>query len=97
MNNPITLTFTIGQLLATVGVICLLICLVVLTAHIVKVLKKVALAADEAAELIQKTHETLDDVRQTTSDTIESITNRFAKIKGALNVLDRFKIKNFKK
>lgn len=92
MNNEITLSFTTGQLFAIVGVICI----IILTIYVVKLLKSFSLAAQEARELISKTHETLDDVREATHNTIEGITDRFGKLKTVFKFANKFKTKKVK-
>ena len=87
MDNYIELSFTVGQLFLFVGIVCV----IVLTIYLVSLLRNVAKAAKEATALIQKAHETLDDVRDATEETIERITDSFGKLKTAVNIADKFR------
>jgi len=85
-----TLTFTVGQMFAFVGVVCF----ILLTVFLVRMFISIARAANEAKALIKKTHDTLDDVRDATEETIKTVTDGFGKLKTGFKVatkLQKFK------
>jgi len=81
MNNQIT--FTIGQLLAVVGVICL----VALTIYLIGVLKELKVTLREFREVGHNVNEMLDDIQTTKM----VITSKIADFKKMADVVKRFK------
>ena len=81
--NEITLTFTIGQLFAVIGAICL----VAITIYLVGVLK-------EVKKTLRQLHETLDTVNEVIEDVQETkliITRRISEFKKFVDVSKTFK------
>ena len=94
--NEITLTFTVGQLFAVIGAICLVaftIVLIGLMVQGIKTLKETRGVAREAQELINNANGMLDDIRTTTGIVITTI----GKAKNALNFIEKFDKKSKKK
>ena len=78
--NEITVTFTVGQLFAVIGAICL----VAVTIALVIFLIRASKTAKEASALIQDARDMLDDIQETKMAVVGTI-SKFAK---ALNVVE---------
>ena len=76
--NEITVTFTVGQLFAVVGAVCL----IAITIALVIFLSRASKTAKEASELIQDAREILDDIQEAKLAAIGTI----SRVKKALNV-----------
>ena len=78
--DQITLTFTVGQLFAMVGAICL----IAITIALVIFLSKASKTAKEAQALMADAREVLDDIQETKLAVVGAI----SKAQKALNVVD---------
>jgi len=78
--DQITLTFTVGQLFAVVGAICL----IAITIALVIFLSRASKTAKEAQALMEDAREVLDDIQETKLAVVGAI----SKVQKALNVVE---------
>jgi len=83
MDDSITLSFTVGQLFAVIGAICLL----AITIYLVGVLRELKKALQQARETMYNVNEIIEDIQTTKM----VITNKIAEFKRFTDIASKFK------